>query len=79
MEIRDADEDLGDEEFPDEGTDEISQTRPCPSCGSPVYELSDRCPNCGFWIPADRSSRRSLVVIVIAILAAAALLFALLR
>jgi hypothetical protein len=28
---------------------------PCPECGSPVEEIADKCPACGYWLSdADR-------------------------
>ncbi|HEX4414836.1 MAG TPA: hypothetical protein VH107_14475 [Lacipirellulaceae bacterium] len=38
------DEDWYDEESDDE------PTVPCPECGEPVLEISDRCPACGYWL-----------------------------
>jgi predicted amidophosphoribosyltransferase len=30
---------------------------PCPECGKPIPEISDRCPACGYWLSsADRRS-----------------------
>lgn len=82
MEIREAQDDLRDEEFPDEEslTSDDDSTRPCPACGAPVHELSDHCPRCGHWLlDADSPVRHtSLLLAIIAALTALALLFYLL-
>jgi predicted amidophosphoribosyltransferase len=31
---------------------------PCPECGEPIPEISDRCPACGYWLSA--TDRRTL-------------------
>lgn len=51
--------------------DEETPTEPCPSCGTPVPELVDRCPYCGDWIVSGsgRAGRRPTWLIVAAILA----------
>ena len=42
----DWDEDWGDEDYEEEGDHE---TIKCPECGSTVYAIADRCPQCGHW------------------------------
>jgi hypothetical protein len=42
--------DEDDNEDPDE-----AETGHCPECRGPVYELTDKCPACGYWLTqADR-------------------------
>ena len=82
MEIREAHDDLRDEESPDEeplASDDDS-TRPCPACAAPVHELSDHCPHCGYWLLDSESTRRrpNLLLILVVTLTALALLYYLL-
>lgn len=40
-------------------TDESdTETIACPSCGQPVYEDADRCPQCGDWIVTSSSGAK---------------------
>ena len=51
-------DEMDDEEYPDENDldDEISETLPCPECGTEVYEDSVQCPACGAYItPGTRT------------------------
>ena len=41
----------------DEGPDE-AETGHCPECHGPVYEFTDKCPACGYWLTV--SDRRRL-------------------
>jgi predicted amidophosphoribosyltransferase len=52
------DDDAADDEdwYDDEVADE--DFIPCPECGKPIPEISDRCPACGYWLSA--ADRRSL-------------------
>lgn len=42
---------------------------PCPACGQEIYELAERCPQCGEWIsPSARGSRpRSRLLLILAV------------
>lgn len=53
-----SDDDLEDREFPDEddADDEVSETRPCPSCGADVYEDAVACPICGSYVSFSNST-----------------------
>lgn len=43
----DSDDDLRDDEIPDEADDDDDDgTAPCPHCGAPIFEDSERCPYC---------------------------------
>jgi DNA-directed RNA polymerase subunit RPC12/RpoP len=43
-------------EFPDESDmdsddhDEDTETIPCPACGKPIYDQTERCPYCGQYV-----------------------------
>jgi hypothetical protein len=46
------DDPIDDEDWYDEGDedpDEVEVGR-CPECRGPVYDLTDRCPACGYWL-----------------------------
>ena len=78
MAIREAEDDLRDEEFPDEDSlSDDDTTRQCPACGTAVHELSDHCPGCGHWFLDAQAPRRrsSLPLVLIAVLTALALLW----
>jgi len=58
----DLDDDWEDDDDPE------SETLPCPSCGSAMFEDSPRCPTCGNYVAAaDSSPRRPLWVMVTAL------------
>jgi ribosomal protein L37E len=55
------DDPIDDEEwYNDDSSDEPEHTESghCPECAGPVYEFTDRCPACGYWLTA--SDRRHL-------------------
>ena len=47
------------DEVSDEDDDPGGDQLPCPSCGAPVYDDTDRCPRCGDWIMPLASAARS--------------------
>ncbi len=47
-----------DEDWYDDDDDADEDFIPCPECGNPIPEISDRCPTCGYWLSA--ADRRSL-------------------
>jgi uncharacterized paraquat-inducible protein A len=54
------DDPIDDEEWYDEDDDssqepDESETGHCPECSDPVYEFTNKCPACGYWLTdADR-------------------------
>lgn len=48
----DWNDDFDDQEFDveDEFGDDTSETVPCPECGVEIYEESERCPACGWYV-----------------------------
>jgi hypothetical protein len=49
------------EDWYDDGNDQFDdeETAPCPECGGPVYDVTDKCPACGYWLSAaDRRAIR---------------------
>jgi predicted nucleic acid-binding Zn ribbon protein len=55
---QDEDEWSDDSEWADDPADSVET--PCPACGKPVYEDTDKCPHCGEWIsPLGEAERRS--------------------
>lgn len=77
-------DELQDWEYPDEPDDDeydddSSETVPCPTCGSDVYEDADRCPVCGEYITARANpwQGRSLAWILLAALGVGATILAL--
>ncbi len=79
-----GDDDVGDAadfDDEDEAYDDDTDVRPCPACGSEVYEESDVCPICGEYIldepppPTDQPDWRKflIVLLIISILLAAGL------
>lgn len=54
-----ADDDFdSDEEWHDDDDAADAETNPCPECGAPVSEYSDKCPACGYWL--SEADRRAL-------------------
>jgi hypothetical protein len=55
---------IDDEDWYDEETDDSSdesasvETGHCPECRGPVYEFTDKCPACGYWLTA--ADRRTI-------------------
>ena len=68
-------DEVHDEVF-DEDDDPGGDQLPCPSCGAPVYDDTDRCPHCGDWIMplASAARSKSWVWIVAAVLVVIAML-----
>jgi hypothetical protein len=59
MTYDDSDVDEDDEDWHDDENDsDEPETGHCPECGGPVYEFSDKCPACGYWLSA--ADRRDL-------------------
>jgi hypothetical protein len=62
MRWRDADDDLDDAEYPEEGMDDDEagddDTVGCPHCLRPVYEDAERCPSCGHYLSHEDAPRR---------------------
>ncbi len=57
------DDPIDDEDWYDEDQDADEQEEPeaahCPECNGPVYEYTDKCPACGYWLTeADRRRLR---------------------
>ncbi len=52
------DDPADDEDWYDDDDDAEEDFIPCPECGKPIPEISDRCPACGYWLSA--ADRRSL-------------------
>jgi ribosomal protein L37E len=55
------DDPIDDEEWhDDDSSDEPDDTESgrCPECAGPVYEFTDKCPACGYWLTA--ADRRQL-------------------
>jgi hypothetical protein len=54
----DQDEDWYDTDDEANGADpDEDRTAPCPTCGDPIYAISDRCPACGHWLTeAERNA-----------------------
>jgi hypothetical protein len=49
------DDPIHNEDWYDEDTDDNSadfETGHCPECRAPVYEFTDKCPACGYWLTA---------------------------
>ena len=59
------DDPIGDEEWYEEDDDgskepDDSETGHCPECSGPVYEFTNKCPACGYWLTeADRRQTSS--------------------
>jgi hypothetical protein len=45
------DEDWYDEEDESDDSDDV-ETAHCPECRAPVYEFTEKCPACGYWLTA---------------------------
>ena len=59
MTYDDSDVDEDDEDWHDDEDDsDETETGHCPECGGPVYEFSDKCPACGYWLSA--ADRRAM-------------------
>ncbi len=80
------DDPLDEESEPDEPADEseldddLSETVPCPECGTEVYEDAFQCPVCGSYLSSQSSnpwSGRSLWWILLGLLGTGALIYAL--
>jgi ribosomal protein L37E len=85
------DQDPDEEGWHDDDDPDDAETAPCPECGRPIHDLTDKCPACGYWLSeADRSAMWSgmgkpawikitaavvLVAIVASLLAAGAAFF----
>jgi ribosomal protein L37E len=52
MAYDDPDDDFDDEDWHDDDDADATETGHCPECGRPVYEFSDKCPACGYWLSA---------------------------
>jgi hypothetical protein len=51
-------DELDDDEYPGESFgedsgDEMTETLPCPECGTEIYEDAPRCPACGAYVTSD--------------------------
>jgi predicted nucleic acid-binding Zn ribbon protein len=58
-----------DESDMDSSDDDSADTEPCPHCGRPVYDSSQRCPHCGDYISPEHAPwRQSLWIILTAII-----------
>jgi hypothetical protein len=58
MSWKDADDDLGEWENPDDPEGDDDETVTCPYCLRPVYEDAERCPGCGQYLSRqDRPAR----------------------
>jgi ribosomal protein L37E len=55
MKVQEDDEDWYDDD--DDESDE-EESGSCPECGGTVYEFTDKCPACGYWLSA--ADRRAL-------------------
>jgi ribosomal protein S27AE len=60
-----ADEDLMEEDF-----DWDRDTRTCPECGAALLAEVGKCPACGHWVPAERSTQWPWWVLIPVLLAA---------
>lgn len=58
--LHDADDDLGDDKYPDEpeADEDDDETVPCPYCRADVYEGAERCPDCGHYLSQEDAPRR---------------------
>jgi uncharacterized paraquat-inducible protein A len=70
-----ADEDLGDDQYPNDHDlqdDPEQALTPCPHCSQMIHEEAPRCPHCGTWLieesPAARRSQGWLWPALIAIM-----------
>ncbi len=54
----DSEEDFDDEDWQDDDESDEPETGHCPECGGAVYEFSDKCPACGYWLSA--ADRRAM-------------------
>ena len=43
---------MSDEDWSDDEPGEETAS-PCPECGRPVFEISERCPACGYWLTSE--------------------------
>ena len=49
------DESYDDEEWHEEDAESDDEGAACPECGGPIHTVTDKCPNCGYWLSeADR-------------------------
>ncbi len=63
--VRDDEDDWDDEEDELDDDDAAESTVACPHCRRQVYDDAEQCPHCGHYISeAERSSGKSLLVIV---------------
>ena len=75
-----ADDELRDDEYPDredsDDEDELTETVPCPQCGTQVYEDAVQCPICGEYVDhgANVLAGRPLWWIVLGVLGIAAVI-----
>jgi len=74
--MRDDPQDPDDSDLDENDDDEDSaDTRPCPSCGHPVYADAEQCPKCGQYISRqDFNSKKPLWIILTAGVCIAAIL-----
>lgn len=78
--MMEAEDDLDDGEQPDPETDGDladdgeADTRPCPGCGSEIFEDADRCPSCGEYVTPGGGKNRSWTFWTAALLLALMLL-----
>ena len=66
--MQDDPQDPDDSDLDENADDEDSaDTRPCPSCGNPVYADAEQCPKCGQYISRDDfPSKKPLWIILTA-------------
>ena len=53
------DDPIDDEDwYDDDDESDEAEAAHCPECGQPVYDFSDKCPACGYWLSA--ADRRAM-------------------